>query len=114
MTSLFKLQQFLQTLAEASRLKIIKFIGVGACTVSEIVEATGFSQPLVSHHLRILREGQLVETKRQGPFVYYNLRDTRILEVLGMLESIIEPLAERGKEAPLFGCPSWFKRKWPG
>ena len=47
-----KLQTVFQTLGDANRLRIIKFIGERECSVSEIVQATGLSQPLVSHHLK--------------------------------------------------------------
>lgn len=71
-----------QTLGDPNRLKILAFIGSRVCSVSEIVGATGLSQPLVSHHLRILRERKLVDTKRQGPFIYYQLHDSGILEIM--------------------------------
>jgi len=71
-----------QTLGDPNRLRILAIIGSRVCSVSEIVEATGLSQPLVSHHLRILRERKLLDTKRQGPFIYYQLHDAGILEVI--------------------------------
>ena len=70
MDDALKLQHLFQTLGDANRLKIIKFIGERERSVSEIVEALGLSQPLVSHHLRILRERQILLTKRTGPFIY--------------------------------------------
>lgn len=71
-----------QSLGDPNRLRILAIIGSRVCSVSELVEATGLSQPLVSHHLRILRERKLVDAKRQGPFIYYQLHDAGILEVM--------------------------------
>ncbi len=84
-----KLQILFQTLGDANRLKIIKFIGNQRRTVSEIVASTGLSQPLVSHHLRVLREQNILNTKRDGPFIYYELSDARILEALGLFTQIL-------------------------
>ena len=75
-----KLQSILQTLADANRLRIIKFIGKDERSVSEIVNETKLSQPLVSHHLKTLRNRQILETKRQGPFIYYKLKDSKLLD----------------------------------
>jgi DNA-binding transcriptional ArsR family regulator len=82
-----KLQLIFQTLSDGNRLKIIKFINDSECSVSQIVEETKLSQPLVSHHLKTLRERQILETTRDGPFIYYRLRDKRLLS---MFDSIIE------------------------
>jgi DNA-binding transcriptional ArsR family regulator len=68
----------------ANRLRIIRFIGSGERSVNEIVSATGLSQPLVSHHLRVLREKQVLEPRRQGPFVLYAVKDPRLLDALGI------------------------------
>ena len=83
-----KLQHLFQTLGEANRLKIIKFIGEEERSVSEIVEAIRLSQPLVSHHLRILRERDILHTKRDGPFIYYKLKEVKLLEALGLFLEI--------------------------
>ncbi|MCL6106905.1 MAG: ArsR family transcriptional regulator [Actinobacteria bacterium] len=40
-------------------------------SVSAIVEETGLSQPLVSHHLRVLREAGLARAEIRGAFNYY-------------------------------------------
>jgi DNA-binding transcriptional ArsR family regulator len=81
------LQLIFQTLSDANRLKIIKYINDTECSVTQIVEETKLSQPLVSHHLRTLRERQILETTRYGPFIYYRLRDKRLLKIF---DSIIE------------------------
>jgi len=105
-----KLQLIFQTLGEANRLRIIKFIDKKECSVSEIVEATKLSQPLISHHLRILRENKVLETKRKGPFVYYQIRDIRLLDALGMFLDIFAFWKSGETSGPLFVCPPWWKR----
>ncbi len=88
MEDMGKLQLFFQTLADANRLRIIKVIGKERRSVSEIVETTGLSQPLVSHHLRLLRERMILETQREGPFIYHRLKDDRLLDALGLCAEI--------------------------
>ncbi|UCE20904.1 MAG: helix-turn-helix transcriptional regulator [Candidatus Aminicenantes bacterium] len=109
-----KLQFVFQTLGEANRLKIIKFIGEEERSVSEIVDAMKLSQPLVSHHLRALRNAQILEAKRSGPFVYYKLKDKKILDALGLFLEIPSVLRDIKTEKPMFCCPPWWKTKWRG
>lgn len=107
-----KIQHLFQTLGEANRLKIIKFIGEKERSVSEIVEATGLSQPLVSHHLRILREREILQTKRSGPFIYYKLKSGKLLDALGLFLEIARSAKSISNDEPMFCCPPWWRTKW--
>ncbi|MFC1823445.1 ArsR/SmtB family transcription factor [Thermodesulfobacteriota bacterium] len=109
-----KLQSCFQTLADANRLRIIKFIGEKEYSVSEIVKATGLSQPLVSHHLRTLRNRQFLEAKRQGAFVYYRLKDNKLLAALGLFSDIANSMSDEKMGKPFFHCPPFWKMKGPG
>jgi DNA-binding transcriptional ArsR family regulator len=109
-----KLQFVFQTLGEANRLRIIKFIGEEERSVSEIVDEMKLSQPLVSHHLRALRNAQILEAKRSGPFVHYKLKDKKILDALGLFLEISSTLRDIKTEKPMFCCPPWWKTKWRG
>jgi len=84
MSDLKKLQLIFQTLSDYNRLGIIKFICENECSVGEIVKAIKLSQPLVSHHLKVLKESGILETKRNGPFIYYYISDKRILSAIDL------------------------------
>ncbi len=81
-----------RTLADENRLRILLCIHNGKKSVSGIVEALNLSQPLVSHHLKELRRALLVRVERRGPFVYYELADARILEILSALKDLATDL----------------------
>lgn len=89
MNSLVPLQKIFQVLGDLNRLRIVLFIGNKTCSVSEIVQATGLSQPLVSHHLRALKEMMVLQTKREGPFIFYQLKDRRLLEAVDLFKEIV-------------------------
>jgi ArsR family transcriptional regulator, arsenate/arsenite/antimonite-responsive transcriptional repressor len=76
------LETVFKLLAEPNRLRILYSLGLDCRPVTQIVEATGLSQTNVSFHLRLLREAGLVRPERRGPFVYYCLPDSELLEVL--------------------------------
>jgi ArsR family transcriptional regulator len=65
------LGRLLQTLSEPNRLRIIRVLTMNCESVSAIVKATGLSQPLVSHHLRVMRQQGLVRGERRGAFIDY-------------------------------------------
>ncbi len=58
-----------------------------------LVELTGARQPTVMHHLRILRDAELVDAIPEGRFTYYRLRS----EPLAALRTGIADLARRAK-----------------
>jgi DNA-binding transcriptional ArsR family regulator len=84
MDNLKKLQMIFQTLSDYNRLGIIRFICEKESSVGEIVKATKLSQPLVSHHLKVLKDNGILETKRNGPFIYYFIRDRKILDAINL------------------------------
>ena len=85
-----------KVLSDGNRLRILLLVSNGKKSVSSIVEELDLSQPLVSHHLKELKRSLLVTVEREGPFVYYELSDVRILNVLQVLSEVARDLlAER-------------------
>ncbi|MFP3869097.1 MAG: ArsR/SmtB-type metalloregulator TsoR [Desulfobacteraceae bacterium] len=86
-----------KSLSDSNRLRILLFISGGKKSVSAIVEALDLSQPLVSHHLKELKRSLLVKVERQGPFIYYELSDARILDVIRTLSGVATDLLSARK-----------------
>ena len=83
-------QVLLKALADPVRWRIVRSLAVEELCVCHLVEALGVPQPLVSHHLRVLRECDLVETSRFRYWTYYRLR----AETLAALGQTLRGLAE--------------------
>lgn len=66
----------LQLLAHPIRLQILALLGrhTAELCVCDIEAALPVKQPTVSHHLRLLREGGLIDGRKRGSYVYYTLR----------------------------------------
>jgi ArsR family transcriptional regulator, zinc-responsive transcriptional repressor len=86
-----------KVLSDGNRLRILLFISNGRKSVSTIVEELALSQPLVSHHLKELKRSLLVKVEREGPFVYYELSDDRILDIVQTLSEIAMDLLKSRK-----------------
>ena len=59
--------------AEPRRREILDLLAGGERSVTELVESLGLSQPLVSKHLRVLREVGLVQVRDEGRQRFYRL-----------------------------------------
>lgn len=81
-----------KSLSDENRLRILVSVSHGKKSVTSIVEELGLSQPLVSHHLKELKRSLLVNIERSGPFIYYELTDARIMDVVRMLEKVASDL----------------------
>ena len=81
-----------KSLSDENRLRILLCVSNGKKPVSGIVEEMGLSQPLVSHHLKELKRSLLVTVERNGPFIYYELVDPRILDVVQTLSVVATDL----------------------
>lgn len=71
-----------QILSDPTRVRIIKALADQEWSVSELVKALEMDQPAVSHQLRFLRENNLVQWRKKGRRVYYQLEDTPLREAL--------------------------------
>lgn len=86
-TKLEKAADTMRALAHPLRMKIIAFIDKSKNVhVNKIYNSLGLEQSITSQHLRILRNADLVKTKREGKFVFYSLNYDRIAKVLQMTE----------------------------
>lgn len=65
----------LRAIADSYRLRIIATLARASdpVCVCDFTDALPLNQPTVSHHLRILREAELVTCERRGTWVYYQL-----------------------------------------
>lgn len=66
-----QLARLFRALADATRLQLLESMTVECRSVSQLAQEAALPQPLVSHHLRILRDGGLARAERRGPYMYY-------------------------------------------
>lgn len=86
-----------KSLSDENRLRILLCISNGRKSVSAIVEELQLSQPLISHHLKELKRSLLVKVERDGPFIYHELADTRIIDILMNINRLAMDLLTRRK-----------------
>jgi DNA-binding transcriptional ArsR family regulator len=82
-------------LAEPNRRAILDLLRSGERPVGELVETLALSQPLVSKHLRVLRDAGLVEVRVDAQRRLYRLRPGPLAEIDQWLEPYRRYLHER-------------------
>lgn len=73
--------ELLKALAHPMRLRLVHELESAPHCVHELVEAIDAPQPLVSQHLRVLRDAGLVTATRQAREVHYALTDEHVLHI---------------------------------
>ncbi len=76
------LAETFKLLGDPTRLRVLLTCLDGPVAVGEIARRTGASQPLVSHHLRLLRGARLVRGARQARQVLYEADDAHVRDML--------------------------------
>ena len=89
---------FCKTLADPTRQMMIAELRSGEKTVGEIAAALEIVQSMASHHLGILRGKGVVESRREGPNVYYSLVNLKIAEACDMVHDILMNQMAKNKE----------------
>ena len=77
----FKARIF-NALSDVVRLDIIEFLREGEKCVCEIVSHIGLIQPVISRHLKILKECGLVRDRKAGNRRLYSITDPRVLRIV--------------------------------
>lgn len=75
MTRLDSLEEVLKALADKTRLRILGLLTSGEVCVCHLHESLKLPQPTVSRHLAYLRRAGLVESRKDGLWVHYRLRE---------------------------------------
>ena len=79
-----------KTLGSPHRLELLELLGQGERTVDSLASEIGASIANVSQHLQALRQAALVESRKQGQFVYYRLADPAISDLCRALRTVSE------------------------
>ena len=88
---LYSLADFFKVFADSTRIRILYVLLCSETCVCDIAQLLNMTQPAISHQLRILKQMDLVRTRREGKTVFYSLADDHIASILRMgMEHICE------------------------
>ena len=93
-------------LADTARLRMMIRLSQGEASVNDLAEAAGVSQPSASKHLSVLRQANLVRTRRVGAMALCSIRDESLLQVCDIVcGSVCDAVAEESRAVGLETAP---------
>jgi ArsR family transcriptional regulator len=69
-------------LSDSTRLEILEFLRAGEKCVCEIIPYVGLIQPVVSRHLKILKDCGLVRDRKDGTRRLYSITEPNVFEII--------------------------------
>ncbi len=89
-----------KAMGHTSRLLIMDFIENGEKSVGEIAEAVKLSISTTSQHLRLLKQNNVVLTRRDGQTIYYSLKHPELLQACRLIRKVLlEDMIQSGEVA---------------
>jgi len=74
--------EIIKLLGHPERLKIVEVLEEDEATVTDIQEALGLPQAIVSQHLAKMRGADIVTARRDGVHVYYRIKEAKVPHIL--------------------------------
>lgn len=85
-----------KALADPTRVRVLSALRSGELCVCELSDALGVTQSTLSTHLQVIREAELVTTRKKGKWVYYALNS----EAKRLLKGVFDFFADELASAP--------------
>lgn len=79
----------LKALAHPRRLEIIQLLREQELPVSDIHMMLDLPQANISQHLMILRDAEIVTTRREGKQIYYQITDPRVIDACDLIREVL-------------------------
>lgn len=91
-TPLVELERLFRALADTTRLRILSLLLAGEVCVCHIHESLRLPQPKTSRHLAYLRRAGLVQTRKEGLWVYYRLAEGSDPLLASIRDAVVQAL----------------------
>ena len=79
---LFDLAELFKIFGDSTRIKILYLLFESEMCVCDIAQLLNMTQSAISHQLRILKQSQLVKSRRDGKSVFYSLADDHVYRII--------------------------------
>ena len=87
-----------KALANEHRQALLHALGDGEKCVGELAAEIGISVHNVSQHLRVLKEGRVVASRKEAQTVYYHVANMKFIEACALIrQALVEQHMEQGE-----------------
>ena len=120
-TIYYHLSQMVKAIANPHRLEILELLAQGRFSVEQIASETNLSVANASQHLQVMKRVQLIESRKEGVTVYYQLSDEKVYQAwkalrdLGMdkiaeIERIMQNFREANQGVEVMSCAELYEK----
>ncbi|MBC1424044.1 ArsR/SmtB family transcription factor [Listeria seeligeri] len=81
---------FFKAMGDAKRVQIIDILSCGELCACDLLEYFDFTQPTLSHHMKILAQANIVQSRKEGTWHFYSLNQTFIIEIQQQLSGFLK------------------------
>src|SRR3954447_21506203 len=74
-----------KALSDPTRREVLRLLSHGERTAGELAEPFDVTKPSMSHHFTVLKDADLIRSRREGPMIYYSLNTTVLQDVLARI-----------------------------
>ena len=78
-----------KAIGEINRIKILEMLSSGEKCACVLLENFNFTQPTLSHHMRVLMGCGIVKCRKEGTWIHYSLEETICNDTIKFLEKIL-------------------------
>ena len=88
---LYDVAELFKVFGDSTRVRILYVLFENEVCVCDIAEILKMTQSAISHQLRILKQANLVKSRRDGKTIYYSLKDNHVITIFKQaFEHILE------------------------
>lgn len=84
-----ELANLLKVVAEPNRLKILNLLSYGEMCACDILDHFNFTQPTLSHHMKVLEDKELILVQKRGKWHYYSLNPEKSTVIINGLTEVL-------------------------
>jgi len=94
------LNQVFKALSDPTRREIIRLLGHGERTAGDLSASFDMTKPSMSHHFAVLKEADLVSSRREGQQIFYSLNTTVLEDVMARIWDLFGTRNGKGTSEP--------------
>jgi ArsR family transcriptional regulator len=87
-----------KALSDPTRREILRMLGAGELSAGQLAEKFEMSKPSMSHHFSVLKEADLITSRRDGQQIIYSLNTTVVQDLLAWSMDLLGKRARDGSK----------------
>ena len=93
-----------KALGDENRVQIVKMLTDGELCACRILDAFNISQPTLSHHMKILTDCNLVNSRKEGKWTYYSINSQKVSDFKNAVDEFICKAVEKSETGSKCCC----------